>query len=262
MQYYRTDDNRSGRNAATVATIIYALLFVVLMLAVKFHIEPESEPKGIIMDFGDGDYGMGIEDTVLADADAPAVPYTPALQEEQFVTQDFEEAPAVRETPPEPDRRVRDPQPQQTPVTETPPEEPRQVNPRALFSGSTAGSTSSSEGTAGGSGNQGSQDGQVGGSHNGGGTGDSGTAELTGRRLVGALPLPAYNANEEGRVVVSITVNGEGKVVSAVYRSQGSTTQNIQLVNAAIAAARKATFSVSEAVELQQGTITYVFKLK
>lgn len=50
------------------------------------------------------------------------------------------------------------------------------------------------------------------------GVGGYGTFNLGGRSIgEGGLPRPAYNVQEEGRVVVSITVNPAGQVIASEY---------------------------------------------
>ena len=85
---------------------------------------------------------------------------------------------------------------------------------------------------------------------------------LQGRGLVGALPQPIYPpGNKGGKVVVKVVVNRAGVVTDATYEQKGSTTSDTALVNAAIAAARKARFTESQAFA-QGGRITYLFKMK
>lgn len=95
----------------------------------------------------------------------------------------------------------------------------------------------------------------------GAGSGTSGGHgwSLTGRDLRGRLGDPVYKSNSEGVVVVSIRVNAAGKVVAA-SRGKGTNTSDQALIDAAIAAAKQATFSEGEGDVI--GTITYVFKLK
>ncbi len=123
---------------------------------------------------------------------------------------------------------------------------------------------STSEGDAGGEGNQGYVTGDPNSkSRTGSGLGNSGSGfDLTGRSLNGTLPQPSYSIQEEGVVVVQITVDKYGKVVSAEYQLKGSTTQNSTLKNAAINAAKKAKFNADpNAAAFQKGTITYRFVL-
>ena len=88
------------------------------------------------------------------------------------------------------------------------------------------------------------------------------TANLTGRSVVGSLPLPAYNSQNEGKVVVEITVDQNGNVTKASAISRGTTVSDQKLWRAAEEAAKKARFNVKQDAPIYQtGTITYVFKL-
>ena len=84
---------------------------------------------------------------------------------------------------------------------------------------------------------------------------------LQGRGLVGVLPQPIYPAgNKGGKVVVKVAVNQAGVVTEAAYEPKGSTTSDKALIDAALAAARKARFTESKAF-VQGGRITYLFKM-
>lgn len=88
-------------------------------------------------------------------------------------------------------------------------------------------------------------------------------AHLKGRSVLGSLPHPSYSVQDEGIVVVDIWVDNYGNVTKAVAGGQGTTVNNASLWAAARAAAMKSHFNQSsDAPALQQGTITYVFKLK
>ena len=94
------------------------------------------------------------------------------------------------------------------------------------------------------------------------GVGGYGTFDLNGRSLgLGGLPMPVYNVQEEGRVVVTITVNPAGQVIHTSINKR-TNTANAALRKAAEDAARKARFNVVDGVNNQTGTITYYFKLK
>lgn len=58
-----------------------------------------------------------------------------------------------------------------------------------------------------------------------------------------------------------MTVGPDGSVTSAAYEPKGSTSGDPALIEAALAAARKAKFTESRA-PVQGGTITYSFKLE
>ena len=75
------------------------------------------------------------------------------------------------------------------------------------------------------------------------GVGGYGTFDLNGRSLgSGGLPRPIYNVQEEGRVVVTITVNPAGQVIHTSINKR-TNTANAALRKAAEDAARKATFN-------------------
>jgi TonB family protein len=94
------------------------------------------------------------------------------------------------------------------------------------------------------------------------GVGGYGSWDLNGRELgSGGLPRPVYNVQEEGRVVVTITVNPAGQVIHTSINKR-TNTANAALRKAAEDAARKARFNAVNGVNNQTGTITYYFKLK
>jgi len=84
---------------------------------------------------------------------------------------------------------------------------------------------------------------------------------LNGRYLVGSLPQPAATFNQEGKVVVFITVNKEGRVVSA-RAGQGTTISDEATRQLAVKAAMKAQFNMVDHPNAVMGTITYYFKFK
>ena len=94
------------------------------------------------------------------------------------------------------------------------------------------------------------------------GMGGYGTFDLNGRSLgQGGLPVPVYNVQEEGRVVVTIVVSPAGKVISTSINKRTNTV-NPALRKAAEDAARKARFNAVDGPDNQSGTITYYFRLR
>ena len=85
-----------------------------------------------------------------------------------------------------------------------------------------------------------------------------GDYDLGGRGIVGSLPKPTFNVNANGKVVVRITVNGNGQVIAAEPTS-GTTISNQTVRSAAVEAAKKARFAVKEGAGNVTGTITYYF---
>ena len=278
IYFYQQEENQTkGRVIGGVATVLYFVVLILLFLLVQFRQElPDPAEGGLMINFGNVDEAAALNDEI-ADARQQEQQTPKVESEEEQMTQDFEEAPVIKQ---EAKRKVEKPKtekktPQPKPNPQPPAEKPREVNRRALFPGRTAGSTAASDGTGKGTGNQGNLAGTANGSFNGSGTGTGGTgpgngapgtggqASLSGRTLAGALPRPDYGARDEGRVVVEITVDRNGRVTSASYRSSGSTTNNSTLVAAALRAARNARFNVDDNAPLsQRGTITYNFRMQ
>lgn len=121
--------------------------------------------------------------------------------------------------------------------------------------------TSSGQGVTYGSGNQGSPDGTPGVDRYGPGGGEGISFDLTGRSPVN-VQKPTYPGKEEGTVVVSITVDKNGRVISATPGVRGSTSLSQPLLDAAKNAALSTRFNEDpNASAIQKGTITYKFVL-
>jgi len=124
-------------------------------------------------------------------------------------------------------------------------------------------SNASSQGKTFPSGNQGQKNGSPDSdNYTSSGLGNKGYSfDLKGRNSI-SIPKPKYNLQESGKVVVEVTVDRNGKVTNARPGVSGSTTANINLLEAAKKAALKASFnSDSKAPAYQRGTITYHFQL-
>ena len=88
-------------------------------------------------------------------------------------------------------------------------------------------------------------------------------ANVKGRTLNGTLPRPTYSVQKEGRVVVKIWVDNYVTVQKAVAGAEGTTVTDSDMWVAARKAAMGASFNMSaDAPALQEGTITYIFKLR
>ena len=120
-----------------------------------------------------------------------------------------------------------------------------------------------SRGTAAsGSGNQGSPQGNAAAGAPTG-AGGIGSFDLKGRSLRGGdLPRPAYNVQEEGSIVVEITVNPQGDVIDATVRPRGTDIANVNMRRSAEEAAKKAKFNRITGDQNQIGAITYRYTLK
>lgn len=98
----------------------------------------------------------------------------------------------------------------------------------------------------------------------GSGNGEQGSGisfSLSGRSAI-SLPKPNYPGDDAGVVVVTVTVDKNGKVTGAEPGARGTTIMNQKFWNEAKQAALKAKFNVSaNAAAFQQGTISYRFVL-
>lgn len=237
---------------AYLALVAVAWLFLTVSLSEK---DQSIVSEGVMVAFGD------VTEARAAGAEvnqSDAISSDYSIEEpssEDVLTQDYEDAPAM----------VSKPETKPSPK----PEEQRKPNPSALFPGSgraqggnNGAVSGASQGAINGSGQQGSLSGAVEGNPVGMGQGAEGTVggELAGRGLKEALPLPRYNSNKQGRVVVDITVNEMGRVTRATPALKGNTTTDSELISEALAAARRAQFNLADNV--QTGTITYNFYIQ
>lgn len=74
------------------------------------------------------------------------------------------------------------------------------------------------------------------------------------------IPNPIYTCDRSGKVVVNITVNADGRVISTSINKGSSSTSNECLTEQALEYATQAYFSEMPGRTSQPGTITYNFK--
>lgn len=167
---------------------------------------------------------------------------------DEVVTQDTDEAPVRNNT------KTNVKSNNTEPVKESPKEDSRISNIKW------------GQGTGNGQGNgNGNGIGPGSGNGSGGGDGDGiGKGKGSGYNLSGrgakSIPMPAYDEEEQGKVVVTIYVDRDGNVLRAVPGAVGTTISTPSYWSKAKAAALKAKFSKNpDAPEEQKGTITYYF---
>lgn len=288
------------RKYGLVGTIVFHSVLLLLLIFLGMR-AMEQEEEGLLVNFGDTETGSGVEEPKESKAEPveKTTPPPPTRSEptkapvvkEAVNTQDFEEAAAIKEEKKRKEeakrkeneakrladaeaKRIRDEEARKQREAEEAERKKQeelakqkaaaQNTVKNAFGGKGTGATTS-EGNTTGSGNQGQLTGDPNSANRtGSGTGTKGSGfSLSGRSLVGSLPKPAYNIDEEGIVVVDIVVDPSGKVVNAQWRQSGSTTTNQELRNAAIAAALKAKFNAdAKATTNQRGTITYHFNME
>jgi hypothetical protein len=253
---------RKSRIIAIVGTILFHALMLVVLLLLAFHTPlPLPGEEGVEVNLGYSDDGMGdIQPEVPALAPNAAQPPSQNKVDEQMVTENNEETPAIEKN------KKKDIKPSPIPVKKTTPvvEKPKEptVNQKAMYPGkSTKTSPGGNQGITGKPGDQGKPNGTPGSPNydGNGGKGDGISYDLGGRGSR-SLPKPTYDSPEQGKIVVSIKVNREGKVTYASAGAKGTTISEINLRQQAESAARKTLFAAdADAPEEQRGTITYVF---
>jgi colicin import membrane protein len=254
---------------------------------------PPDTDEGILVNFGTDETGLGmIEPSPPAFLEkispVTAEKISKASKEESLLTQNVEESPKVNKIDPEAVKkklekieadkklkeqleteRIRKVQ-EETERKKIEAELQRQTDimnktKNALANARNRGTSSTSEGIAGGTGNQGSPTGSIDSKvrGEGSGLGNKGISyDLQGRGYQ-SLPSPKYDYQGEGRVVVEVSVDRSGKVVQAVPGTKGSTTLDEYLLKVAKDAAMQARFDIkSDAPLIQKGSITYIFILK
>jgi TonB family protein len=261
-----------------MGTILFHGLLLILLLYMAFRTPlPLPSEQGILVDFGNSNTGFGDFEPRMSDpapVQSQPAASTATQQQEQILTQDTEETVALPSKPvtkPVQTQQTQRVTPNETPketspsvVEQTKPVE-RTVDARAMYPGrGDPSSTATSQGEAGGQGNQGVPTGapDVHVYGEGGDVGGGNKWALSGRNLVGKLPPPEYNVQEDGTVVVEITVDKDGNVTKARPGVRGTTTPSKTLWDAAEKAARQAKFSRNPNAIEQTGMITYIFKLQ
>lgn len=274
---------KNSRIQGIVGTVIVHLVILLILLFVFIHGTEVQEEGGVPVMLGNTELSQGDSDPytltevdILNEPQMESVPEQTSdveASEQEMITQDMEETVAVT------------PQKKKDTAKKTEKEQPKKTVPEktreqieaekkaaaekaaaeaaakkiagAFGKGTTMGSKGSGttgkgiEGSPTGNGNVGKST----------GVGGVGSWDLNGRSLNGSLPVPVYNVQDEGRVVVTITVNPAGKVISTSINKRTNTV-NAALRRAAEEAARKATFNTISGVNNQTGTITYYFKLR
>ena len=259
------------KSRGIIGSIIFHAIILILFFVLKFSTPlPLPVEEGILVNFGYDDEGIGkfepdnTEDIMQAESSQAE---TAQKEEEEIVTQDFEESVAVEENKQNKEKDKKEPV-KETPkkVQEEKPQEKEKkaqvIDSKSLFSNR---NKSKSEGITDGTGNQGTETGDPNSKNYGpgGGAGNSGVSYSLAGRKPQSLPKPEYTHQEEGKVVVEVKVDQDGKVVYANPGVKGSTTLNQYLLKVAKEAALNARFDKKpDAPAYQKGTITYHFILQ
>jgi len=286
------------KKSLLITTAIYAAI-ILLLFFIRFWppYNPENNVAladgggggGVTVNFGDSDLGSGAnyKSEVLEvknnvkQAPAKATPEEEAIISQENTTADNDVVIPTKEKP-------KKPVPVEKPITKPVPEKPKVSNSTndalsSILKGSNKGGDGddkvagnkgksngdlNSKGYYGSGGSGGGTGGGNGigtgsgyGAGSGGGSGGGSGYSLNGRKAL-SKPAPKYTCNEEGTVVVEVTVDQNGKTISATAGIKGTTNKaNCLLEQAKIAALNTKWSADDNAAPKQVGKIIYNFNL-
>lgn len=285
-------ETKEEKKSFTITSVLFILLFLFMLFFVIYPLpgdELKEEGGGgggeIAINFGNSATGSGnnYKSTDLnVGTTAKAVKKTPAIKE--ILTQNTKNAPVIAS--------VKNPVKTTTPKTITEPVKPKPSKSTtdalsnllngdskgdgndksggnkgdsngSTDSNSYNGSSGNGTGTGGGSGSgQGIGTGTGYGSGKGSGTGSGNGNYQLGNRKALSKPQPNYNCNEQGIVVVQITVDQNGVVTDVKAGVRGTTNAARCLLDQAEIAAKKTKWESDDSAPVKQvGKIIYNFKL-
>lgn len=250
---------------ASVGTVLFMVAVFLILWLIYFEVPQEEEDEGVMVSFGEVmEQGGGIPDAPQympsEAAEAASAPSAPSR--EPLLTQEDESAAEAARVEKERQQKIEaDRLAKERAEAERKAAEQRKKDAavaKAQQMGALFGQTSSSEGANGQPGDKGKA---INGNPLGHGSSGGNTWSLNGRSLIGSLPQPSTDFNQEGKVVVFITVDKNGNVVSA-RAGQGTTISDEATRQIAVKAAFKAKFNMVDHPNAVMGTITYYFKFK
>lgn len=278
------DGKKKGEYIGMLGALLVHVAIIALLILVSFTLPNNQDEGGVPVMMGDVDASLGnydpstmVDVDVLPPEDVPEVVESQETVEQEMITQTEEETVVIKpkvepkKEKPEVVKKLEKTAAEKAAEAKKLAEEKAERERKAAAEAAAkrvsgafgkGAQMDGSKGTANsGTGVEGSKDGN---SSSGAktGAGGYGTFDLGGRSIgEGGLPRPVYNVQEEGRVVVSITVNPAGHVIATSINRQTNTV-NTALRKAAEDAAKRARFNAVEGVNNQTGTITYYFNLR
>lgn len=260
MEILQEKNSRAG----VIGTILFHLLLLLLFIqfGMTYQDPPEENAGGMVINFGTTDEGMGdvqpssTENTSSSESTNTSETTTPSSAQENALTTTEESV------------EMNASQNNTTTTTETT-TTPQETEPtvdenlsNALNALNNTNNNSTSDGNSNTTGDQGDVNGDPNSNnYTGGGSGDGVNYDLTGRSMV-KVKKPNNPTQEDGKVVVEIVVDKNGKVIRATPGARGSSTTNPTLYKISKEAALEARFNVkADAPAEQKGTMTFVYIL-
>ena len=269
-------DTQHKRKSAAITAVILILFILGIFNFGMQYLDPPEE-YGLAINFGDGNVGSGVsvlkskktapkEVLKTTAVIAPLKEVIKETLEEKIITEETtKEVPIVGKVAEEKPTLVEDIVQKETPKALTKPK-PSKENLEALnklLNGNSSDGKPRGEGDDSIDGVKGDKDGEpISSKYYGNtGSGTGGNYNLAGRKAL-STPKKQPDCQEEGVVVVRITVAKNGKVVSAIPGVKGSTNTAACLLKPAKEAALSTIWnSDGAAPKIQTGTIIYKFSL-
>jgi protein TonB len=268
------DTKHKRKSAAITAIILLLMLFAIFNYGLKYLDPPEE--YGLVINFGDSDVGSGepVENTKRA-LNQQEVEKEEVVEEVKVMPNDTSKEEVVTDEASKEITVVEKKEVKKVPVKEVVKKEvPKEIpKPKpskettdalnSLLNGNSSDGNPKGEGDDKKEGVKGNQNGDPNSTKYYGneGTGSGGNYNLAGRKAL-SKPIEQPDCQEEGIVVVRITVDKNGKVISAVAGIKGSTNTAACLLKPAKEAALRTTWNADEKAPANQtGTIIYKFTL-
>ncbi len=252
MEIIKEKNSRTGMIGTILVHLLLLLLFI--SFGMPYQDPPPENEGGMMINFGSSDDGFGDEQPskVESSVTEKISPEESSAAAENVLTQENVETVTINSSPEAKEEE---------PITA--PKEEKVVSENLLnaLNALNNSESTSGQGDTKGSGDQGDPDGNKNTNGNSSSGNSIGYSLGNGRGKV-SFKKPENPTQEDGKVVVEIWVNRDGKVIKAKTGARGSTTTNPILQQKAKEAALKAKFkSDVNAPFEQKGTMTFVFIL-
>lgn len=243
-----------------VGTVVFHAIVLVLLFTLCFR-TPLPLPGEAGVEVNLGMYAQGLGHESSQPKESVPVKETPKVEEpqpqetEDDIMSEEEDIPSLEDN-------IEEETVEEELVEEVEEEKPI-VNQRAIFQVPKNNKPASSEGDTEGKGEKGMANGlkDIERYEGNGGSGDGPSYDLGGRGAK-SISSPSKEFSEEGKIVVEIKVNQDGRVVDAII-GRGTTIVDSSMRESALQAAKKSVFNKDDkAPELQNGTITYTFIIR
>lgn len=266
-----TNKNKNKIYAVATTIVIHAIALVLLFTLCFRTPLPLPGEAGVEVNLGMYAQGMGFESSqneeVVNDTyeEKQTVEEQTVEEIEEEIVSEDEEIPSIEEVTEESQEDTEEEIAEEVvdEVQEEVVEEKPVINQRAIFQAPKVNKEPSSEGNTEGDGEQGNVNGlkDIDRYEGNGGSGGGPSYDLGGRGAK-SISTPSRDFSEEGKVVVDIWVDKEGRVQRAEI-GKGTTIANSNMLNSAKTAALNSIFNKDDkATDLQKGTITYTFIIR